>query len=78
LHLRFPTPSKDELRRNMHRYKGIAWDHSPMFKKLYEAEYGQLGGETYGFIIADYYLDHTPPVVDLLGSFAKVAASAHA
>ncbi|VEB62851.1 EvpB family type VI secretion protein [Salmonella enterica subsp. enterica] len=25
--------SKDELRRNMKRYKGIAWDQSPMFKK---------------------------------------------
>ncbi len=49
-----------------------------MFKKLYEAEYGQLGGEPYGCIIADYYFDHTPPDVDLLGSIAKVAASAHA
>ncbi len=63
--------SKDELRRNMKRYKGIARDQSPMFKKLYEAEYGQLGGEPYGCIIADYYFDHTPPDVDLLGSIAK-------
>lgn len=46
LKIRFMNLSKDELRRNMKRYKGIAWDQSPMFKKLYEAEYGQLGGET--------------------------------
>ncbi len=78
LKIRFMNLSKDELRRNMKRYKGIAWDQSPMFKKLYEAEYGQLGGEPYGCIIADYYFDHTPPDVDLLGSIAKVAASAHA
>lgn len=75
LKIRFMNLSKDELRRNMKRYKGIAWDQSPMFKKLYEAEYGQLGGEPYGCIIADYYFDHTPPDVDLLGSIAKVAAS---
>ncbi len=78
LKIRFMNLSKDELRRNMKRYKGTAWDQSPMFKKLYEAEYGQLGGEPYGCIIADYYFDHTPPDVDLLGSIAKVAASAHA
>lgn len=78
LKIRFMNLSKDELRRNMKRYKGIAWDQSPMFKKLYEAEYGQLGGEPYGCIIADYYFDHIPPDVDLLGSIAKVAASAHA
>lgn len=78
LKIRFMNLSKDELRRNMKRYKGIAWDQSPLFKKLYEAEYGQLGGEPYGCIIADYYFDHTPPDVDLLGSIAKVAASAHA
>lgn len=78
LKIRFMNLSKDELRKNMKRYKGIAWDQSHMFKKLYEAEYGQLGGEPYGCIIADYYFDHTPPDVDLLGSIAKVAASAHA
>ncbi|HGX8820568.1 TPA: type VI secretion system contractile sheath large subunit [Escherichia coli] len=78
LKIRFMNLSKDELRKNMKRYKGIAWEQSPMFKKLYEAEYGQLGGEPYGCIIADYYFDHTPPDVDLLGSIAKVAASAHA
>ncbi len=50
-----------------------------MFKKLYEAEYGQLGGEPYGCIIADYYFDHASTArCDLLGSIAKVAASAHA
>ncbi len=31
LKIRFMNLSKDELRRNMKRYKGIAWDQSPMF-----------------------------------------------
>lgn len=77
LKLRFMDISKDELRRNMKRYKGIAWDQSPLFKQIYEEEYGQLGGEPYGCLVADYFFDHTAPDVDLLASIGKVAASAH-
>lgn len=77
LKLRFMDISKDDLRRNMRRYKGIAWDQSPLFKQIYEEEYGQLGGEPYGCLVADYFFDHTAPDVDLLSSVGKVAASAH-
>lgn len=77
LKLRFMDISKEELRRSMRRYKGIAWDQSPLFKQIYEEEYGQLGGEPYGCLVADYYFDHTAPDVDLLASIGKVAASAH-
>ncbi len=78
LKIRFMDVSKNELRRTMRRYKGLAWKRSPLFKKVYEEKYGQLGGEPYGCLIADYYFDHTPPDVDLLGALAKVAAAAHA
>lgn len=77
LKLRFMDISKGDLRRNMKRYKGIAWDQSPMFKQIYEEEYGQLGGEPYGCLVADYHFDHSAPDVDLLSSIGKVAASAH-
>ncbi|KLG05265.1 EvpB family type VI secretion protein [Enterobacter cloacae subsp. cloacae] len=77
LKLRFMDISKDDLRRNMKRYKGIAWDQSPLFKQIYEEEYGQLGGEPYGCLVADYHFDHSAPDVDLLSSIGKVAASAH-
>lgn len=77
LKLRFMDLSKDELRRNMRRYKGVAWDQSPLFKQIYEEEYGQLGGEPYGCLVADYFFDHSAPDVDLLSSIGKVAASAH-
>jgi len=77
LKLRFMDISKNELRRNLKRYKGIAWDQSPLFKQVYEEEYGQLGGEPYGCLVADYYFDHTAPDVDLLASIAKISASAH-
>lgn len=77
LKLRFMDISKDDLRRNMKRYKGIAWDQSPLFKQIYEEEYGQLGGEPYGCLVADYHFDHSPADVDLLSSIGKVAASSH-
>ncbi len=78
LKIRVMDIGKDELRRTLRRYKGVAWDQSPLFKRLYEEEYGQLGGEPYGCLVADYYFDHTPPDVELLGAIAKVAAAAHA
>lgn len=78
LRIRFMDISKEELRRTLKRFKGVAWDQSSLFKQIYEEEYGQLGGEPYGCLVADYYFDHTPADVDLLGSMAKVAAAAHA
>lgn len=77
LKIRFMDISKDEMRRTMRRYHGVAWDQSPIFKRVYEDEYGQLGGEPYGCLVADYYFDHTPPDVELLGDIAKVSAAAH-
>ena len=78
LKIRFMDISKTELRRTLRRFKGVAWDQSPLFKRLYEEEYGQLGGEPYGCLVADYYFDHTPPDVELLGAMAKIASAAHA
>ncbi len=78
LRIRVMDVSKEELRRTLRRYKGIGWDQSPLFKRLYEEEYGQLGGEPYGCLVADYYFDHTPPDVELLSSMAKISAAAHA
>src|SRR4030095_7090547 len=69
--------SKAGLARTLKRYKGTSWDQSPLFKKVYEAEYGQLGGEPFGCLVGDYYFDQTPPDVELLGEMAQVAAAAH-
>ncbi|AXK63780.1 type VI secretion system contractile sheath large subunit [Burkholderia sp. IDO3] len=78
LKIRFIDVSKEEMRRTMKRFKGMTWDQSPLFKQIYEEEYGQLGGEPYGCLVADYHFDHTPADVDLLASIAKVAAASHA
>ena len=78
LKIRVMNISKQELARTLRRYKGTAWDQSPIFKKIYEEEFGQFGGEPFGCIVGDYYFDHTPPDVELLGEMSKVAAAAHA
>ncbi|MET0332280.1 MAG: type VI secretion system contractile sheath large subunit [Dyella sp.] len=78
LKIRVLNISKKELGKTLKRYKGTAWDQSPVFKKIYEEEYGQLGGEPYGCLIGDYYFDHTPPDVELLRGIAQVAAASHA
>ena len=48
LKIRVMNISKLDLGKTLKRYKGTAWDQSPLFKKVYEAEYGQFGGEPRG------------------------------
>ncbi len=70
--------SKPELHKTLKKFKGTTWDQSPIFKKLYEEEYGQFGGEPYGCLVGDYYFDQSPPDVELLGEMAKISAAMHA
>ncbi len=69
--------SKRELRRTLRKFHGTAWDQSPLFRKIYEEEYGQFGGEPYGVLIGDYEFDHRPEEVVLLGEISQIAAAAH-
>jgi len=78
LKIRVLNISKKDLHKNLRKFKGTAWDQSPVFKKLYEEEFGQLGGEPYGCLVGDYYFDHTAPDVELLGEMSKIAAAIHA
>jgi type VI secretion system protein ImpC len=78
LKIRVMDISKKELHKTLKKFKGAAWDQSPLFKKVYEQEYGQFGGEPFGALVGDYHFDQSPPDVELLGEMAKLAASAHA
>ncbi|MEY4581702.1 MAG: type secretion system contractile sheath large subunit, partial [Pseudomonadota bacterium] len=78
LKIRVMNISKRELHKTLKAYKGTAWDQSPLFKRLYEEEYGTLGGEPYGCMIGDYYFDHSAPDVELLGEMSKISAAMHA
>ncbi len=77
LKIRVMNVGKAELHRTLKRYKGAAWDQSPVFRKVYEEEFGQLGGTPYGCLVGDYHFDHSPADVEMLGEIAKVSAAAH-
>ncbi len=77
LKIRVLNISKKDLHKTLKKFKGTAWDQSPIFKKMYEEEYGQFGGEPYGALVGDYYFDHSPRDVEILGEMSKVAAAAH-
>jgi type VI secretion system protein ImpC len=78
LKIRVMNISKKELGRTLRRFKGVVWDQSPIFKKIYEQEFGQFGGEPYGALVADYEFDHSPSDVALLTEMAKISAASHA
>jgi len=69
--------SKAELDRELRMYPGAKWDQSPLFKKVYEAEFGQLGGQPFGALVGDYYFDHSSSDVRLLRDLGKIAAASH-
>lgn len=77
LKIRVMNISKLELGNTLKRYKGTAWDQSPLFKSVYEAEYGQFGGEPFGCMVGDYHFDQSPSDVGLLTEMAQVAAASH-
>ncbi len=77
LKIRVLNVKKKELGKSLKKFKGTAWDQSPLFKKLYEEEYGQFGGEPYGCLLGDFEFDHSPPDVEMLGELSKVAAACH-
>ena len=78
LKIRVMNISKKDLHKTLKKFKGAAWDQSPLFKKLYEEEYGQLGGEPYGCLVGDFYVDHSPVDVELMGEMGKIASAIHA
>ncbi len=77
LKIRVLNISKAEVGKMLKRYKGTTWDQSPLFKRVYEAEYGQFGGEPFGCLVGDYYFDQTAPDVELLSELAKTSSAAH-
>jgi len=77
LKIRVLNITKNDLGKTLKRFKGTAWDQSPVFKSVYEAEYGTFGGEPFGCLVGDYYFDQTPPDVELLGELSKTCAAAH-
>jgi type VI secretion system protein ImpC len=78
LKIRVLNISKKDVAKTLKKFKGTAWDQSPLFKKIYEEEFGMPGGQPYGALIGDYYFDHSPPDIEILSGMAQIAAAAHA
>ena len=68
--------SKQELFKDLE--KAVEFDQSALFKKIYEEEYGQLGGQPYGMLVGDYEFGRNAEDISLLKMISGVAAAAHA
>src|SRR5262245_30974137 len=76
LKIRVMNVNKKTLAKNLER--AVEFDQSALFKKVYEEEYGTLGGAPYGMLVGDYEFGRHPTDVELLKKLAGVAAAAHA
>lgn len=76
LKIKVMNVSKDDLRKDLQR--AIEFDQSQTFKKIYEEEFGTLGGQPYGALIGDYEITRHPQDMDLINKMSNVAAAAHA
>lgn len=76
LQIRLLDVSKEELARDLS--KASEFDQSGLFRKIYEEEYGTLGGAPFGALVGDYEFSCEPADVALLRGVAGVAMAAHA
>src|SRR3989440_1837028 len=77
LKIRVMNISKKDVSKTLKKFKGTAWDQSPLFKKLYEEEFGMPGGQPYGCLVGDYYFDHSAPDVEMLSGISQISAASH-
>ena len=77
LKIKVMNVSKQELAKNARDFPEARWDQSPLFKKIYEAEFGQLGGQPYGALVGDYYFGHGAMDITVLKSMSRIAAASH-
>ena len=76
LKIRVLNVSKRDLFKDLE--KAVEFDQSALFKKVYEEEYGQLGGSPYGMLLGDYDFSRHREDISLLKMISNVAAAAHA
>ncbi len=76
LKIRVLNVKKQELFKDLE--KAAEFDQSNLFKKIYEEEYGQFGGQPYGMLVGDYEFGRNAEDISLLKMISNVAAAAHA
>ena len=76
LKIRVLNVSQGELLKDLE--SAVDYDQSVLFKKVYEDEYGTLGGFPYSALIGDFYFGRHPQDVALCRRISEVASAAHA
>lgn len=76
LKLKLLNATKKELLADIE--KASEFDQSGLFKKIYEEEYGTLGGSPFSCMVGDYEFGRNPQDIQLLTGLSSIAASAHA
>jgi type VI secretion system protein ImpC len=73
LKIRVLNVSKKEVAKTLKKFKGTAWDQSPLFKKIYNEEYDMPGGAYVPYRRSLFR--PPPPDVSVLEGMAQIAAS---
>ncbi len=77
LKIKVMNVTKDEIKKDLET--AVEFDMSELFKKIYEEEYGTLGGHPFGMLMGDYEFNCKRSVdVNMLQGLAGIAAGAHA
>jgi type VI secretion system protein ImpC len=76
LKIRVMNATKKDLLQDFRRANDF--DQSTLFKKVYEDEFGVLGGHPYGMLVGDYEFGRGSEDMTLLSQMSKIAAAAHA
>src|ERR1700760_861154 len=76
LKIKVLNAGKTELYRHFKLFPGARWDQSPVFKAIYEQEFGTLGGQPYGALVADYHFSASPTDVSVMRDLSKIASAA--
>jgi type VI secretion system protein ImpC len=53
------------------------FDQTVLFRKIYEEEYGTMGGTPFALLIGDYYISRERPDITLLTYMTQIGAAAH-
>ena len=76
LKIKVMNVSKKDLLKDLQ--KAVEFDQSTVFKKIYEEEFGTLGGNPFAALIGDYEIGRHPEDIELVSKMSNVAAAAHA
>lgn len=68
--------TKQELLDDMDR--AVDKDQSHLFKMIYEAGYGTLGGQPYSLLLGGYEVGRSAQDIEFLSKIAEIAAASHA